>query len=183
MSEEIKAGTPPSWLVYRRQVHTPSTPPVVPSVAGPAVGVFYSRGTLAQEDALVLNAMARALVGKLATGLPGMIYAEMLYAGASNASPGCVPMVGIRPVPAGPAGAEITRAVDAFEVVPCRWLGAGGEGSPWSDAMRAQWPVKVLAGEFMRYYALPETTLSTALPAHVDQAERALVFPIARVTP
>lgn len=180
MSEEIEAGAPPSWLVYRRQVHTPGTPPVVPSHDGPAVGVFYSRGTLAQEDALVLNAAARALVGKLAIGLPGMLYAEMLYA---DAAPGRRPMVGIRPVPAGPPGADIARAVDAFEVAPCRWLGAGGEGSPWSTAMRAEWPIKVLAGEFMRYYALPETALTTALPAHVDQAERALVFPIALVTP
>jgi hypothetical protein len=183
MSEEIQAGTPPSWLVYRRQVHTPGRAPVVPSHDGPAVGVFYSRGTLAQEDALVLNAAARDLVGTLATGLPGMLYAEMLYADAGDAAPGRVPLVGIRPVPAGDKLGADTRVVDAFEVAPCRWLGAGGEGSPWSDAMRAEWPIKILAGEFMRHYALPETALTTALPAHVDQAERALVFPIALVTP
>lgn len=169
MSEEIKAGIPPSWIVYRRRRmdHAPGTPPVVPSREGPAVGVLYGRGSLA-PDALVLNDEAREEVVKLAIGLPGMLYAEMLYAD------GPVPLVGIRPVP---AGAEIVRVVDAFEVAPCRWLGAGGEGSPWSDAMRAQWPIKILAGEFMRHYRLPETTLTTALPARVDQDEHALVFP------
>lgn len=126
----------------------------------PAIAAFYAAGGHDQVDALVLNDLAARLLAQLAGSAAAGCEVELLH-DPQNGELGITPWVMGRPL------------TTLHRVHPTRFRGSG-PADEYAAAVRAAWPVKVEAPQFMGCWQVP--VISLARPAAVEVRGGALIF-------
>jgi hypothetical protein len=131
----------------------------------PAIAVFYGAGGLDHVDSLVLNHLAAAALEELA-GTPMCGTEVELLHDPQTGEGGIKPWVIGRPL------------ATLHHVHPTRFRGTS-DHDEWGTMVRAAWPVKIEAPQFLGTWKVPPVSL--ARPAAVDVRDGMLVFHPARM--